>query len=400
MQAAYFVLIARAMGPTTYGAFVAIVALTGILSPFSGLGSCNLFVKNVKSGKRQPKVCWGNGILLTTVSGAIFSLAAIGINHVFRLKTDFTVVAIVCFSDLILMRITELAAFGFAASGRMKDTSIQNVVISLLRLLAIAVLAVTVHKVSLQQWTTAYLITGILGVIYAIYKGSRMWGAPQIDLPALREDAKEGVYFSISTSAQTIYNDIDKTMLGKLSDFTSTGIYAAAYRIIDVSLTPVRSLVSAAYPEFFRIGTGGIQKTYPYAKKLIHRSAIYGLANFVLLMVLAPLLPHILGPKYIAVTPATRWLALIPFLRCMHLFLADALSGAGYQQVRTFIQAFIAIFNIGLNLVILPRWSWRGAAWTSLASDAVLALTLWIVVRYYWRQERSVGIPQASAQNV
>ena len=52
MQAAYFVLIARAMGPSTYGAFVAIVALTGILSPFAGLGSCNLFVKNVKSGKR------------------------------------------------------------------------------------------------------------------------------------------------------------------------------------------------------------------------------------------------------------------------------------------------------------------------------------------------------------
>lgn len=400
MQAAYFVLIARSMGPSTYGAFVAIVALTSILSPFSGMGSCNLFIKNVKSGKREPAVCWGNGILLTTVSGTFFSLAAIAINYVFRLKTEFTVVAIVCFSDLILMRITELAAFGFAASNRMKDTSIQNVVISLLRLLAILVLAVTLHKVSLQQWTTAYLVTGIIGVLYAIYMGSRMWGMPRIDMQALREDAKEGVYFSISTSAQTIYNDIDKTMLGKLSDFASTGIYAAAYRVIDVSLTPVRSLVSAAYPEFFRIGTEGVRKTYPYARKLIYRSAMYGLANFVLLMLFAPLLPHILGPKYVAAAPAMRWLALIPFLRCIHLFLADALSGAGYQRMRTIVQAGIAIFNIALNLVILPRWSWRGAAWTSLASDAVLALTLWMVVRYYWRQEHSVGVAQASAQNV
>jgi O-antigen/teichoic acid export membrane protein len=388
------------MGPSTYGAFVAIVALTSILSPFSGMGSCNLFIKNVKSGKRQPAVCWGNGLLLTTASGAVFSLAAIGINYVFHLKTEFIVVAIVCFSDLILMRITELAAFGFAASGRMKDTSIQNVVISLLRLLAIIVLALTAHKVSLLLWTIAYLVTGIIGVIYAIYKGSRMWGTPQVDFSAMREDAKEGVYFSISTSAQTVYNDIDKTMLGKLSDFTATGIYAAAYRIIDVSLTPVRSLVSAAYPEFFRIGTGGVQKTYPYAKKLIYRSAIYGLANFVLLIIFAPLLPHILGPKYVAAAPAMQWLALIPFLRCIHLFLADSLSGAGYQQVRTIVQAGIAVFNIALNLVILPRWSWRGAAWTSLASDAVLALTLWLVVRYYWRQEHSIVVASATAQNV
>jgi O-antigen/teichoic acid export membrane protein len=400
MQAAYFVLIARTMGPSTYGAFVAIVALTAIVSPFSGLGSCNLFIKNVKSGKRSAAVCWGNGILLTTVSGTLFSLLTIAINYAFHLKTQFTVVAIVCFSDLILMRITELAAFGFAASGRMKDTSIQNVVISLLRLLAILVLAFTLHKVSLQQWTNAYLVTGILGVIYAIYMGSRMWGMPQIDFAALREDAKEGVYFSISTSAQTIYNDIDKTMLAKLSDFTSTGIYAAAYRIIDVSLTPVRSLVSAAYPEFFRIGTEGVQKTYPYARKLIYRSSIYGLANFVLLMLFAPLLPHILGPKYLSAVPATQWLALIPFLRCIHLFLADSLSGAGYQRVRTLIQAGIAIFNVVLNLLILPRWSWRGAAWTSLVSDAALALTLWLVVRYYLRQEQNVTVAQASAQNV
>jgi len=400
MQAAYFVLIARSMGPSTYGAFVAIVALTSILSPFSGMGSCNLFIKNVKSGKREAAVCWGNGILLTTISGAFFSLAAIAINYIFKLKTDFMVVAIVCFSDLILMRITELAAFGFAASGRMKDTSIQNVVISLLRLLAIVALAITLHKVTLQQWTLAYLVTSILGVLYAIYMGSRMWGMPKIDMRALREDAKEGVYFSISTSAQTVYNDIDKTMLAKLSDFAATGIYAAAYRIIDVSLTPVRSLVAAAYPEFFRIGTEGITKTFPYAKKLIYRSSIYGLANFVLLILFAPLLPHILGPKYIAAAPAMQWLALIPLLRCVHLFLADALSGAGYQRMRTIVQAGIAIFNIALNLLILPRWSWRGAAWTSLASDAVLALTLWLVVRYYWRQEHNVGVTHTSVQNI
>ena len=31
-----------------------------------------------------------------------------------------------------------------------------------------------------------------------------------------------------------------------------TGIYGAAYRFIDVSMTPVRSLISAAYPRFFK----------------------------------------------------------------------------------------------------------------------------------------------------
>ena len=68
----------------------------------------------------------------------------------------------------------------------------------------------------------------------------------------VREDRR--IFFSVSSSAQSIYNDIDKTMLGRLSTMADTGIYGAAYRFIDVSMTPVRSLISAAYPRFFKIG--------------------------------------------------------------------------------------------------------------------------------------------------
>ena len=53
IQAAYFVLIARSLGPDAYGAFVAVVAMAALLGPFSGMGTPNLFIKNVRSGKRQ-----------------------------------------------------------------------------------------------------------------------------------------------------------------------------------------------------------------------------------------------------------------------------------------------------------------------------------------------------------
>ena len=85
--------------------------------------------------------------------------------------------------------------------------------------------------------------------------------------------------------------------------------------------------------------------------------------------------------------PAVRWLALIPFLRCLHSFLADALSGAGLQRTRTAIQVLAALINIALNLVILPRYSWRGAAWTSLGCDGLLVVVFWFTVLYYRRRE-------------
>jgi len=387
IQAAYFVLIARSLGPDAYGAFVTVVAMAALLGPFSGLGTANLFIKNVRSGKREASICWGNGILLTVLSGTLLSCLGVGLSAVLHLKTVSLVVTIVCVADLVLLKVTELAAFGFAAMDQMKQTSIQSVVVSLLRLGGIVALVVTVHPVTLDLWVFTYLFTTLLGTLYALVKGWQLWGRPVVDLRALREDATEGVFFSVAGSATTIYNDIDKIMLSRLADLAATGVYGAAYRVIDVTMTPVRSLAAAAYPHFFRKGVGGMAQTYPYALSLIAKTSIYGALASAGLWLMAPILPHILGNQYRGVLPAVRWLALIPLLRCLHSFMADALSGAGLQRIRTGIQVMVALVNIGLNVVILPRYSWRGAAWTSLGCDGLLVALFWSTAFHYRRQQ-------------
>jgi len=389
IQATYFVLIARSLGPTAYGAFASVVALAAVLGPFSGMGTTNLFIRDVRSGKREAVICWGNGLLITVVSGSLLTVLVLVVNNLLHLKTSSFIVLVVCISDLIFMKITELAAFGFAASNRMKDTSIQSVVVSLLRLLAIGILVLTVHPVSLSEWVWAYLVSGILGTGYAVFRGTALWGRPKLQLSSLREDLSEGLFFSISTSATSIYNDVDKIMLGRFSDFVSTGIYSAAYRLIDVSMTPVRSLVSAAYPVFFKKGVGGIAATYPYAKSLIFKASMYGTAISASLWICAPILPLVLGRQYILAVPALRLLAPIPLLRCFHVFLADSLSGAGFQRTRTAIQVGVGLINVVANLFILPRFSWRGAAWTSVACDGLLVVVFWCVSDYLFRKQTS-----------
>lgn len=391
IQAIYFVLIARSLGPASYGGFVALTAMTNIIAPFIGLGTSNLFIKNYRAGRRSAKVCWGNGVLVVFGTGVVCSVLVLACNQLIHLQASSWDILMIAVSDLIFMRITDLAMFGFAADGNMKQTAFQGFLISLLRLIAIAVLAWKYGAVSFDQWIAGYALTGILAALYAIWKAFQQWGIPQIDLKAIREDIAEGVFFSISTSAQSIYNDIDKTMLGKLSTLADTGIYGAAYRFIDVSMTPVRSLVSAAYPRFFKIGEEeGLPGTWKYAKRLISKSMLMGVAIFIGFMIFAPVMPYVLGHKYDAVVPAVRWLALIPFLRCIHSFLADSLSGANQQMLRTLIQIGIAAVNILLNFWILPRWSWRGAAWTSIASDALLVVSLWISIQVIMRRSRAV----------
>jgi len=384
IQAAYFIMVARLLGAESYGAFVAVVALAGVLAPFSGLGTNNLFVKHVRSGKRTAQLCWGNGLVATFCSGVLFSGLVFALNYLFHLRMSMWVVAAVCISDLLLLRVIELACFGFGAIDRMKENAIQNVVGSLPRLIAIIALSMLGGPVTLEKWATAYVIASLASTIYASYRAHVLWGAPKFELPALREDVLEGIYFSIGTSAATIYNDIDKVMLGKVS-FAAAGIYAAAYRIVDVSMTPIRSLASAAYPKFFTKGVDGLASSRQFAITQIKRACVYSAALFVLLWAASPLLPMVLGPSYAQTASALRWLALLPLFRSGHIFLADSLSGAGFQGRRSAIQVGIAVLNIVLNLLILPKYGWRGAAWTSLASDGLLLVVLWIAIRYQLR---------------
>lgn len=382
LQGVYFLCIARSLGPAQYGAFIAVTAMASIISPYVGLGCGNLFLKNVRTGKREASTCWGNGLVATLVTGLLTTGALCGLSQLWSAGVPLSLIAAICISDLIFTRIIDLASFGFAASGKMSKTAVQNTTMSVLRVLAILILIFGYRHVTIELWAWAYLVTAIIGGLFALQQGSALWGLPHFDLGALWKDSREGSFFSISTSAQTVYNDIDKTMLARLSTLSATGIYAAAYRIIDTSLTPVRSLVSAAYPEFFRIGTGGVEATYGYAKRLIRKAVVFGAIDFFALLLVAPLLPWILGPKYAAVAPAIQWLALIPVMRCVHWFLADALSGANAQVLRTGIQVGVALLNVGLNLIVLPRWSWVGAAWTSLASDAALMIAVYFAVQW------------------
>jgi len=171
-------------------------------------------------------------------------------------------------------------------------------------------------------------------------------------------------------------------------DAQATGIYAAAYRVIDVAFTPVKSVLYAAYSNFFRSGQHGIAASYSYAKRLMPRMIGYSLLACAGLFLFAPLFPLVIGKEFARTVEALRWLAVLPILKSIHYFFADALSGAGYQGVRAGAQVFVALTNVGLNFWLIPAYSWRGAAWSSIACDGLLAVSLYVALRVVLRRSQ------------
>lgn len=52
----------------------------------------------------------------------------------------------------------------------------------------------------------------------------------------------------------------------------------------------------------------------------------------------------------------------------------SGILGMGKQSYRTAAQVLVAGANFGLNLWYIPAYGWRGAAWTSLLADGLLAV--------------------------
>lgn len=69
LQAAYFVIIARALGVEQYGAFVGATALVAIIAPFASFGGGNLLIKNVSRNRALFSEYWGNALFMSFVSG-------------------------------------------------------------------------------------------------------------------------------------------------------------------------------------------------------------------------------------------------------------------------------------------------------------------------------------------
>ncbi len=386
LQAVYFIIIARTLGVEKYGEFVSIIALVAIVSSFVGLGTNTLLIKNVSKNRELFREYWGNALLMICVTGLglmvlILLVAPLLLPRSISLLSIF----LVGIGDLIFGSITNLAIGAFQAVDRLNISAQLSILLIFTKVLAALFLSAVFPAPSTLDWVYCYVASSVITALGAGLLVQRLLGSPKLALARIKPELAEGFYFAISTSAYTIYNDIDKTMLSKLSTLKATGIYAAAYRLIDVAFIPVISIAGAAYAEFFRKGKEGVRVTTAFAKPLVLITASYSILAGFGLFFLSPIVPHILGDEYIDAVTTLHWLAPIPLFRAMQYFGGDILSGTGFQGWRSSAEVFIAVFNIAINLWLIPQYSWQGAAWGSLASDGLLMVLLWsmVAVQYY-----------------
>lgn len=177
----------------------------------------------------------------------------------------------------------------------------------------------------------------------------------------------------------------DRYILNHYADLNKVGIYSLAYRISNtIKLLVVSSVQMAVSPMLFQMMEDKNSLRF-YSKYMTYFAFV--VAGFTLLL-------NLFCYEFLKVFTSDKnyWQAafVIPILSLSLFFdmLKDT-SLIGLQiKKKTYVisgvMVFIALFNMGLSFLLIPKWNYYGAAYATLVSEILIFLiTLYYAQKFY-----------------
>lgn len=381
IQAALFIVAIRFLGVEQFGLFSAIQALVTLGFPFATWGSGYVLVKHVSRETQPFTLMWSTCLSISLIfSMMLLVLLFIITFWMYSLEVSVKITLPIALGDLLGLALVTIASQAFQSRSFFLHTSLVWIVLSLTRIIVVGLLFVLPVERTINNWSLFYGLGGLLGGIISVCWVIFFFGLEKPTLVGMQGEWLQGLYFSVSVSAQGIYNNIDKTLLSKLVSNEIAGLYSAAYRVLDFFTVPIQSLTFVIFPEFFKAGKSGLPNVYRKMIKLIPWSLLLGIIGMIILILFSTIFSSVFGVEFQKASIVAVYLSPLIIFRSISYIAANALAGSDYQPIRSWFQIAIAALNLLLNFWLIPKHGISGAIWSSLISDSLLALGLVIVV--------------------
>ena len=172
----------------------------------------------------------------------------------------------------------------------------------------------------------------------------------------------------------------------ELSNTESVAIYSLAYKVFEVLLVLPTFFMNSVYPVLVLDMEKGeliLKKTF---SKVIYFSLFSGVFVGLLGIVFAPLAIRILGGEgFNQSIDVLKILSGGIFIFYLTSPISWLIMTLGYQKYLPWIYFVSFSFNMILNLIFIPKYSFYGASWITIASEFIVLILLLIFARKSWR---------------
>ncbi len=368
----------RQLPRVEYGIYASSIALIYLMAPILEVGINHLVARGVAT-RTDAEALWKTSIAVHLLAAGLGGIALAAIQPLLLPDSSVAIIFLLAGSELLGPGLTTGAVMASEAAGK-------AFVGARIRWSTVAIKAAALGVFwllpgpTLVLWCALQMGSSALAFVVTVRSLDNALDLPfGFRLPKWRE-VRTGLAFTSNQISATALKDLDKVMLGSFGLSAQNADYTAGHRFVALGLLPLQAAMSGSYGEFFRRGVDQ-QKSLTRLTVRMSLATLPPMAILAALMYLtAPGIPWLLGEEYQDSVAVVRYLALLPALKAMQGFVGNALTARGDHGWRLANMVVAASFNAALNLYLIQRSGWRGAAVSTMVAEAFLTVGLWVAL--------------------
>jgi O-antigen/teichoic acid export membrane protein len=373
---AFYVVLARALGPDGFGLFTFGLSLALLVVTPAGFGIDTIVAREIARDRQSMhRLVWNAlamkaafGVLAVAITIAIAALGGYGGSA----PLVIALLAVAAFVELMAKTLYSV----FLGLEDMRPPSAAL----LLQRIATAVFGILAVFAGAGVVTVAALY--LAGVMLAFTWTARRVAAQarprrSFDFASGRSLLVSSLPSGINVLLSTVLFRVDMLILSLLVSTFAVGLYGAAYRLLESTLVLSYAVAVAMLPTLSRLTRSSVPslaEAYEGAAKVIAITLLP--VGCVFALFAGALIEALYGVEYASAASALRLLGGAAALYGVSHLGLYVLISQSRQRTIPWITAGVVVLNVSLNLLLIPRFSIDAAAFVTSLSELTLAILM------------------------
>jgi len=373
------VLLARYLGRERMGEYGALYAYLALYSFLATFALEPILAREVSQRRSEAARILHTGSVIGLSFAVAGSILAPLLAPLFGYSGQLRWLVIVGALDLLILPPIRLPGIVFQVD--MKQW--YAVGISLLRqvLWLAAIVLLALRNAAFYQVIIARLLCGIIEAVLFLklsYRPGFLSGPRRFDWPEARQLVRYGYPLVLSAITSGIYFRIDQVMLYKMAGARELGPYVVAAQLTEQFGALPAALLTSLAPVL--AVTVGQEERFRHYLGLSYRFliAVVFFVCAVITPITVPVIALLYGKEFFATADLINVLIWSEVPLFLGIVVTHALLAKNYQRYLPFSTAAGALLNVGLNLILIPRWGALGASWATVVSYSVAAVLMYL----------------------
>lgn len=392
--------LARSLGNLDFGKLTFANSFTLLFLTLSDLGITTITIREVARFKEKgPDFIGGCATLKMCLSIIAFIAMATSL-AVVNMPSDTRMVAYLIGACILFRNMGVFFGAVFQAYEDMKYVTITEIAQQIL-LLSMCLLLIHLGR-SLIWIGIAYLFCGVFYCFLnmSIVHWKFINPCYSIDTKFWLKTFKESIPLAIVAVISMVYFNIDIVMIGKIKGEVDAGWYGISYNIFFVIATLPGVYLSAVFPvisKFFVESETLLNEAYQRSFKIIIGVGIP--LSIGLFLLAENIIFSLFGYQYHQSASILKIFSLLIILSYLNSLAGYFLTAVNKQKKTAKILAAITCVNVSFNLILIPHFSYIGAAYATVISELLLfiALTDSLPVKLFFFSLQDIAKPIVSS---